>query len=799
MKYLASLSAIFTGLAIFLIPTKMANGCGAGDYGYYVYSFIEPDIIEEPSYRPFFFTFMSFFDDWQGETFSKEENLGEWHEYFFKKVPKEAIDDVIYKSNIAELKQVLKGTIPDSIKSNALLQHLIKNPNKEFVNYLIFAKTCEPYATNREFDWDGNLIVEDTYTANAGKLAKEGLAAFNASQNEFLQSRYAFQAVRLARYSQQWEETIRAYETIMTKLRIKNNFIYYWTMEHYAGALYNSGQKAKAAYHFAQIFDKCPSRRLAAYKSFGVSTDDEWQEALSYCKNNEEKAALFALRAVNPINNAAEEMQSIYGLNPKSKQLNFLLIREIQKLEYELLGASYNKARQNIQHYSYDPDTYESFVDFPREGSEEYLKQLLALTKKCTAEKKVQQPNIWKLAEGYLEFMNGNHAVATSIFNDLEKLPNSVTFKQQLLVFKAAIEVDQLEKIDAETEKKIPEYLKLLKNAGPEGESGVSPTANYTRDKLAYLYHKQGQTTKAFLCKNLGFYDLLVRPSMVVIDDLLTMHDKLRNGNLSEYEEMLSKDIFYKSEYQYNENTGEYATTYTGLDDEIKDQLIEIKGTIYLGLNDLDKAIATFEKLPAAYHNENRSPEYWVENPTQRFNINNFQPFNLYIGAEVKKNADPTFNKLKLAKQLKELENNIKNGTGNLGDFYYKLGLVHYNMSNSGKGWRAIDYWWTAYPGEVEISENVYGYDEEEWGNQDFLYHDNALSYLTKAIGLLKSSNPELAAKANFLAGMCVTKKSANEEAAEGTNPYWTTLKASYKNTKFCKQLIKECPSFEFY
>lgn len=797
MKYIISLSTFFTGLAILFTPTKMANGCGAGDYGYYVYSFIEPDIIEEPSYRPFFFTFMHFFDDWQGESFSKEENLDEWNEYFSRQVSNDAIEQVIYKCSIRELDLLLKGTIGTSAQGNELFDHLKRNPNDEFINYLIYAKSCEPYATTkREFDWDGKLDVDDKYYLNTGYLIEEGLTSFHSCESDFLKLRYAFQIIRMARYSYQWKEAIRLYEDLIPEVKSVSSFIQYWAMEHYAGALFNDGQKSKAAYLFAQIFDKCPSRRFPAYKSFSIKTDEEWRTTLGLCKTNEEQAALYGLRAINPINNATEEMQKIYELNPNSKQLNFLLIREIQKLEYELLGADYNQARKNMKHYAYDPVSYDSYVDFPRDGSKQYLKQLLALVQKCVQEKKVQQPQVWQLAEGYLELLGGNHLGAASVFNRLENSNQSKAFKQQLKVFKAALEVDQLTKIDAATEKKIPEYLALLKNVGPDGESGISEMANYTLDKLAHLYKQQGEITKGFLCKQLGFHDLLVRPSMVVVDDLLEMHAKLKNGQLSDYEKSLTNDIFYKSEYKYNEETGEYKPVYTGLDTEIKDKLIEIKGTIYLGMNDLDNAIATFEKLPAKYHNQAKGPEYWIESSMERFNLNHFEPFNLYIGSERVKNADSKFNKLKLAKQLKKLENDIKNGSGDIGKLYYQLGVAHFNMSSAGKGWRAIDYW-QGYNGGKEISENVYGYDEDDWGDQDFLYHEKALSYLTKAAEL--SSDKELKAKALFAAGMCRTRESVKNYDTDKPNEYWSKLKTNLKDTEFCQQMIRECRYFNWY
>lgn len=797
MKFITYLTASLTFLAIVAAPVKMANGCGAGDYGMYVYSFIEPKLLEEPSYRPFFFTFQYYYDEWQGEQISQDENLTEWSAYFNGKCNNEDLTHVVYKSSIEDLKAVIAGKTPSNASSNSLYQLMLSNPDAEFLNYMIYAKSCEPYATEkRQFDWwEGTLDVDESYYTDAESLIKKGLAAFSLCKSDFLKLRYAFQIVRMARYAYKWERAIQLYEQLMPEVKQVNSFIQYWTREHYAGALYNAGKKTEANYHFAQIFDQCPSRRMPAYKSFKIKDDAEWSSVLAMCKNADEKAALYAIRAIDPINNGVQEMKEIYKLTPKSKHLNFLLIREIQKLEYELLGADYNHLRKNMSHTAYDPKTYDAYVDFPRKGSKVYLAELKAFVNKCAKENKIQQLQVWQLAQGYLEFIDGNHDGAMYYFRTLQRANYGETFAQQIEIFKAAVEVDQMDKVDAATEKRIAKYVDLLKNREPEtwGVSRIDSRANFLLDKMVALYAKSGQRTKAFLCKKHTLHELLSYPDLEVVTGLIALLDKDQAGQLNEFEKSLTKPFFYQKRSEWKNE--QYVEYYDGLKDDIRNMLIEMKGTAYLAKNELDKAITTYETLPAAYHEQAKFPDdYWVSNSRERFNLSHVNPFHLYMGSEKVRNKDKTFNKLKLAKQLKRLQERIKNGEGNPARFNYLLGLLQYNMSYHGKAWRAIDYYKTSYPGD-EISENLYGWSSYgDWGNQSFQYNDNALAYLNQAIALATDEDREWAAKACFVAGNCKTRN-----GADNRKRYWDKLKKEFADTEFYDFAISECDGFQLH
>ena len=101
-----------------------------------------------------------------------------------------------------------------------------------------------------------------------------------------------------------------------------------WALGHRAGALQALGRRSEAAYLFAVVFRYCPSKRKQAFESFKIQTETEWQECLSFCKNPQERAALYAIRASYNNARALDDMYELYKLDPKNEHLDMLLIRK---------------------------------------------------------------------------------------------------------------------------------------------------------------------------------------------------------------------------------------------------------------------------------------------------------------------------------------------------------------------------------------------------------------------------------------------------------------------------------------
>ena len=196
----------------------------------------------------------------------------------------------------------------------------------------------------------------------------------------------------------------------------------YWILGHKAGALKSLGEIVEAAYLFSLIFDQCPSKRESAFRSFEIRTDEEWDACFLKCQSDRERAALYALRANAKFSIAAEAMEKIYELDPTNENLELLLVKEIREMEKDLLGIEFNdKKKQNKQ-----------FHNLPRKKAGSYLVALQTFVLKCIEENKIANPELWQLANGYLEYLAGDLYAAGKTFERLKENITNKLLKEQV-------------------------------------------------------------------------------------------------------------------------------------------------------------------------------------------------------------------------------------------------------------------------------------------------------------------------------------------------------------------------------
>jgi hypothetical protein len=267
-----------------------------------------------------------------------------------------------------------KYPLSPQLQDNSFARHLKQHKCIETIDYLIFAKHCEPYVIHSD-PWESSQ--RDTFAMQS--LIDEGLDVFLKIKSNYIRLRYAYQLVRMAHYKKNYRQVLELYDYLMPKTDPVESILKYWILGHKAGALKSLGNRVEAAYLFSQIFDHCPSKRESAFRSFYIHSDEEWDQCLEMCQSDREKAALYALRANAKNSIAAEAMEKIYELDPTNEHLEILLVKEIRELERDLLGLKFNdKAKQNLQ-----------FHNLPRKSAGQYLVSLQAFVLKCIDEKKV--------------------------------------------------------------------------------------------------------------------------------------------------------------------------------------------------------------------------------------------------------------------------------------------------------------------------------------------------------------------------------------------------------------------------
>ena len=439
---------------------------------------------------PYFTSFKDIYLKFGKQTILQpNENINEWYERFCEVAPLSDIEWLIYQSDLSDIQELKNAVIQNTglityLRTNKFARHLVKNKCLETIEYLLFAKKCEPFVTADKDVWQ----TKKPDIQNMEALIQEGTKEFLTIESHYIRLRMAYQIIRLAHYSGQYSKVKYLYNYFTPKINHAPSTIQYWIEGHYAGALKALGERAKAAYFYARVFHHCPAKRESAFLSFEVRTDNDWLSALSFCENDQERTALYALRASFRNSRAVDEMIDIYSLHPKSNYLESILIQEIEKQE--------------------------------KKPVVEYIKKLDTFVKQVIDEKKVAHPEIWLLALGYLKYLNNDYFEAKLAFNAVTEYTQSKALQEQIAIFNMAIEIKEWEKINEEVAQRIWEF---------QSENEVFnryPTLQSLLSKQVFQNLKNHGNPGLAVLYKFGFNAVKVNPSEEVIRDIKELAKK---------------------------------------------------------------------------------------------------------------------------------------------------------------------------------------------------------------------------------------------------------------------------------
>src|SRR5690606_32862650 len=103
------------------------------------------------------------------------------------------------------------------------------------------------------------------------------------------------------------------------------DYLYYWSLYFFCFT-----DKATSL-DIANVFEHSEDKRYASYYYFKDRFN--LNEALQLSKNSCEKASVYAFASIQKIDRNLVNLKAVYQNNPKSKSLEALLLREINKLE----------------------------------------------------------------------------------------------------------------------------------------------------------------------------------------------------------------------------------------------------------------------------------------------------------------------------------------------------------------------------------------------------------------------------------------------------------------------------------
>ena len=749
-------------------PTRAA--CDPDARPFYGYTFLLPDIVnKDAAYAPFF---LRWDDYYQQYYFNRDiqwaENTDEWSARFCAHATREEVDLVVYQAGTNDLvalrDRITNGKpndpLPYPFEGNIFADLIVSSQCLEVVDYLLFAHSVEPYVTASADPWR----QPNRSRQQMEELIKQGLERFRQTHSHFIKLRYAYQIIRLAHYSKQYQRTIDLFNELMPQIdRRKPSVIFYWTLGHVAGALQALGRYPEAAYRYSLIFRNCASKRTQAFRSFLLRNDADWKKALDFCQNDRERATLYILRAGRSGSYTAADLESIYAFDPGNPQLDLLLIANVQSLERRFLRTSVTDQKRKL-----------SFTNAQRDAAALELLDLQKLVRRIAREARSANPLLWSAIEGYLELLAGDHYAVKKTFKLVEKqLERSEPYHQhlqtQIELWRLLLEIMEINPGDAFADQaafRVRSYDLFKKNPNFEP---------FLQEWLSAAYAAGKQPGKALLMAYPA-EALTYNPDPVVLDDLIRASEQ-------------DDPVFLEKSMMMDTNP-EYLKAY----------LREIKAAYLLGLGQPEAAIYVLQPVPKVELAE----------------MQKFSPFKEVLHERINRPITDTLrlNRLQIADKLMDFEFQARAKSAlqdpDAARYFYLIGLFYYNTSYFGYEWEVADYFRSGASWTRLAQGPVFPLRNSPAGNRENTDVQLALSYFERA--LQTARDKELAARAAFMAARCRQKQYFCSPACSyplGSRlipvlppeyrTYYDLLGREFRDTEFFGQAVKECRWLEKY
>jgi hypothetical protein len=764
-------------LAVFII---LACGPMPLDFGEF-YSFFYPENATSPEntqkyiYTPLFLN-EDAYENQPATNFDDSVNIEAWKKYLDDKISFAEIKKGLYE------KQAMESLIA-KVKSYG---------DTEAAEYLKFCSEIDKSIPLKENYWDETLPAD---TAALKNLYSTSKTRFSSVKSDFVKERYAFQAVRLAAVTAKPEQAINDYETLIVPIKNKT-FISGWARSRKAGVMMNAGDVPQAICEFAQVFETCPSKRYQADLSVRRLEKPKFEEALGFCKNDKEKAAVYALWAIQPFQDGMSLVKKIYAIDPQHPMLELVTAREINKNEYGFFASknaeSFNNYGEfNDDNYNVDPKKVKAAED----KSSDYFKEIFDFVNTVIKDKKAKSNQFWLASAAYLSYLNHENDQAKKYIEEVkkEKVSNPYLIRQM-----AFLEIELADKtMNAENEAFLIQKIEGLKDVQSFRDNIVLVNAS---KKLSDFYAGKGEKVK----KKGGWLKSC------------TSSDKQDKAPGNEVKAFLAANIGAlppgEYGYQFSESKIKFIDTCSAAflrkviaflpkteNDKKLVALADLKtDDLNLALvrrlttdGAYQQAAEVVTKVPEETLLNAQFGEYFKESPTQ---INGKKP----VGDDV----------LAFLKNMALYKKQTEQNPGNA-EAWYQLGVGQYNLSYHGNAWLLIKR-------EKSSYELEYG----EVHKEDYYTTEKARSYFEKAL----AANPdaELGAKICYAGALCERNQylikyyegrpdSYDEKEIDdyykkmvaselpGFRTFFEKLKTTYRETQYQKMVLKECETYSAY
>ncbi|HKC68906.1 MAG TPA: hypothetical protein VKG26_11800 [Bacteroidia bacterium] len=762
-------------LFILILVSKIIQACGFYPYGEDTrFSLFNPQLFGFHSYSDFYYSSNSF--DTQPYEYTAnnvEPNTKLWLEYCRGKVDTQSVYTAIYKLLESEI---------DEHSQNAMIQYLYKQKDSDALNYLRFAKNCEFFNS-----WEDDPWEKQTFSAMSKRteLMNKAINFAKTVRKQELKKRYTFLAIRLAWYNHHYDKVKTFFASEFEKTK-KKDILYYWGLYFKS---FTEEDTALANFELAQVFANAIDKRFVCHQYFKKKIPIE--QVLKFGKTNEERANVYLLAGIEKYNKALSYIQTIYGLNPASDGLSFLLLREVNKIEDFVFTPYYTLFQPSLSYdyWSEENDPSVNSILNRSENDRIYAKEVLQFVNSVDL-RKVNNPLFWKTCKAYLQFITRDYNSCLALVRQLEKSTLSVALSNQLQLIKALA----LTAMQSKGKSVIPTEIQSTLISNKKNGDFIFAIGK----ELEYL----GNTTDAaLLYSNLTqtwYEENTDYGNKMVFWKTLKSKGRYYSDYFTDYFDYT--DAVYSPEQiqnlvdsvQINKNKKDPFLNfkYNVLKDQIP-RLLDLLGTKYIRQNKLEKALATFEKVGNQYWN--RVYTTW-EDKANIFDQNPF--FRLKYTPKFIAPADTIrLNKVTITKQLIYYLQKAENKNEKNRDYYYFLvANAYYNMGSNGNVWMMrrfgnwSDYNLSLIEDEVEFRQSNLAKEYYLLAKQ-YAQSDKFKALCLKMVVRCEENKIDYEYIADY--------NHANYDSLMAINKYYIDLKTNYPD--YFNELASNCDKFESY
>jgi len=765
---------ITTVLLAVILNNPFVSACGWFEYDEtYRISMFRAEIDGMWSYRPFYYTpeimYADFSPERNGDWLA---NCKEWNALLGNKLILNDVYSILYQVSPEMFMLAYEDkNLKESFDGNTFIENLLLPKNKEWLDYMVFAKKNEYNNQYIDDPWNFSYGHIGHIQSELIDIAKQRL---NQVKDPKLAERYAYQLIRLYRQAGLNNECILVYNNYFGNL--KTSTLKYWSMLHYAEALDFVGKKVEASYLFSLVFNNSAEKRVRAFKLFDNKLFDK---CLALARNKEEIAGLWALTALKNPGPAMEQFKHLVENNPVDQSIPVLIIREVNKLEDWIFTPKFTNYGPSLYpgvDRWMEAEEYDKIMEINKIKDLKYLNEFINYLDLVKSKLKPELADYLNLVLGHLNLMANNDSLAITYLNKIKTNVNpSIQIQKniELALYYGFEKKITDEKVKEELAKSLVGLEKIAKK-----NNDYMKQLHSICEFLSRSYRKSGDIVSASLLKlKAESYKMAYEEKRIGWSGYNYLEQDYYWGiaYLDRFASTSDIDKFIDLKNKKNKTDFEEFITNQSLATNYK--LLDLKGTLALRSGNLNLALEAFKSLPHdCWDSIYEFAKYLKYNPFVAPNTRDFnKPFK--------------FNKAEVVAEVVRLMDEAEKIPTKAAENYLKIGNFFYNCTYWGNSWMMLSYSKTVEP-------------LSDWGG--FSYHDilfddlltNATNfelsfyksnlakkYYQKAENLAK--NKEVKAMITYMNYCCDYNSYTWLQMHKSYNEKWDTYKPQYLRDLF--------------